>query len=396
MKIAIIARIYSKKGGISRYAAELAEGLSKEHEVHVFANSWQDASDKIIFHKVPMIKGNFFLKRKKAGLATILQVYSFALMLNWSKIDTNSFDVVHTQGDSFCPFDIFTAHSCHKVAVKVARQSTSGLYNFLKNTRINPLNLIVLWIEKFTLKKGRYKKIISVSEGVKREIIENYNLPAEDIVAIPNGVALEEFNPKNKNIWREEIRNKYNIKNDDILLLFTGYEFKRKGLKYIIEALPLIDNKEVKILVVGRDDEKPFYNIAKQLGVEKRVVFVGYSTEVNRYYAASDIFVFPTLYEAFSLATIEAVASGLPILTTKVNGTEELVQDGYNGFFIKRDAKDIAEKVNLLIKNPLLITQLGENARKTAEKYSWQKIVKRTLEVYKEVKLRKESYTSQN
>lgn len=100
---------------------------------------------------------------------------------------------------------------------------------------------------------------------------------------------------------------------------------------------------------------------------------------------SSDTFVFPTAYEAFLLATLEAVASGLPILATKINWTEELIKEGYNGFFIKRDPKDIAEKINILIEDKQLRKIVSRNARKTAENYSWDKIAKKTLEVYQNI-----------
>ena len=104
------------------------------------------------------------------------------------------------------------------------------------------------------------------------------------------------------------------------------------------------------------------------------------------YYCAGDIFVFPSLYEAFSLATLEAAASGLPIIATKINGTEELIKEGYNGFFVKRDPKDITEKINLLIKDENLRKQMSRNARKVIEKnYTWDICAKKTTEVYEEL-----------
>lgn len=384
MKIAFIVRGYSKQGGISRYVAELAEFFSQEHEVHVFANSWQDVStDKIIFHKIPMIRGNFFLKRKIYGWATVFQVASFALMSRLI-IKPEKFDIVHSFGDCFLPFDVYTSQSCHKTAVHVARKSRKGIYNYFKNTILNPLNLIVFSIEKFSYQRGKKSVIISPTEWIKREIIEEYKVAKENIVVIPNGVDLEEFNPKNRKQFRDEVRKELNIKLDDIVLLFVAYEFKRKGLKYIIEAIPFLKNERIKLIVIGKEEIAPYLSLAEELKVAHQIIFLK-PTPLKKYYAASDIFIFPTLYEAFSLATLEAIASGLPILATKVSGTEELIQDGDNGFFIQRDGFDIAQKINLLIENEDNIKKMGENACKTAERYSRENVAHQTEEVYKKI-----------
>jgi len=168
------------------------------------------------------------------------------------------------------------------------------------------------------------------------------------------------------------------------VLVCTGPNFHRKGLKKVILALPKLP-AYIKIIAVGSGDSTPYKQLASKLGVADRVIFTGFVPRIEDYYCAGDIFVFPSLYEAFSLATLEAAASGLPIIATKINGTEELIKEGYNGFFVKRDPKDIAEKINILIKDENLRKQMSRNARKTAENYSWDKCAKRTAEVYEEL-----------
>ncbi|MFH1563254.1 MAG: glycosyltransferase family 4 protein [Nitrospirota bacterium] len=390
MKIAFIARTYNKQGGISRYVTELAETFSQEHEVHVFTNSWKDVfSNKIIFHKVPMIKGNFFLKRKKTGLAVIFQAYSFALMSKF-KINTQDFDIVHTQGDCFVPFDVYTTQSCHKAAVKKARKLNRGILNFLKNTRLNPLNLFVLANEKFIFKPGNlgnYRKLIAVSFITKKEIMNEYNVPDEDFVIIPHGVNLVEFNIKDKQVFRNNIRRKHGLSDDEITILFVAHEFKRKGLKYLIEALPLVTNDKVKILVVGSGNERNFVELAKRLEIKERVIFAGHSPKVEKYFACADIFCFPTLDEPFGLVIIEALACGLPTITSKIAGAAELMQDGKDGLLLDdpTSPEEIATKINLLVNNKELREKMSKEAQNTASKYSWQEIAKRTLEVYKEI-----------
>jgi UDP-glucose:(heptosyl)LPS alpha-1,3-glucosyltransferase len=381
MRICLICSDFGKRGGTSRYTAELAEHFCKKHEVHLITRKYEYKIPDIVVHEYPPQRG---------PLAA--QIFADALYATkcLKKIEKNlDFDIVHSAAANIAT-DITTAHSCHKAGIKVwntfSREEDSfPKYLFYKIAReLSPANRVILIQEKDTYQNS--KKIISCSEGVKREIIENYNVPEENIAVISNGVDLDVFKPNLRK--RLEIRRKYGIDKNEKVLIFVGHEFKRKGLAYLIKALPDI---EVKVIVIGKENPDKYRLLAKDLGVSDKIIFAGAVSNAEDYYAASDIFVFPTMYEAFSLATLEAVASGLPILATKVNGTEELIKDGYNGFFVKRDPQNIAEKIHLLIEDSKLLKSMGKNARKTANEYSWDNMAKRAMKVYEEVALNKKS-----
>ena len=371
MKVCMISRAVNKCGGISRYVAEIAERVSVNNEVHILS-AWCDFnSPNFILHRYSIPRKPYFLQI----VISFLKVGSLARKLH----EKFNFDVIHSSECEGIYQDIITAHSCVRGAYEKLKRNNLFIDAI---RRARPFVAFGLDVEKLIYAKRKYKKIIAVSEGVKNELIRYYRLPNEDIVVIPNGVDLEEFKPDLEK--RRKIREKHGIEENEIVLMFSGHEFKRKGLEYIIRALP--DVKEyVKLLVVGKDNQNPYKELASKLGVLDKIIFAGFVPDISEYYAASDIFVFPTAYEAFSLATLEAVASGLPILATKVNGTEELIKEGYNGFFIKREPKDIAEKINIFVEDENLRKQMSRNARKTAEKYSWDEVAKRTLKVYEEV-----------
>jgi glycosyltransferase involved in cell wall biosynthesis len=125
--------------------------------------------------------------------------------------------------------------------------------------------------------------------------------------------------------------------------------------------------------------------LAADLRVKDRIIFTGFVKNINSYFAASDIFVFPTTYEPFGLVITEALASGLPVVTSKLAGASELITDGYDGMLLSnpKASREIAEKIILLVEDEKLRRVMGSNARKTAEKYSWGEVARRTLEVYK-------------
>ena len=242
--------------------------------------------------------------------------------------------------------------------------------------RISPM------IEKYNLKKA--KKVIATSEGIKGEVMEFFQIPEDKIVVIPNGVNPKEFSFSKKE--KSKLRKKLGFSEDDKIILFVGRNLKRKGLEYILKALPKVEDKNAKLVICGGDDEY-HRNIVKRLNQCSRVIFTGDVKNVPEYCAVSDIFVFPTFYEGFSFATLEAAASGLPIIATVANGTEDLIEDGVNGFLLKeRTAEAIAEKINLLLTDDKLRKRMGENARKKVlEKYSFDMIAKQILEVIEEV-----------
>ncbi|MFH1402725.1 MAG: glycosyltransferase family 4 protein [Candidatus Altiarchaeota archaeon] len=372
MKIAVTLHQITRRGGICKVASALIDRFVEEHEVHLITARITTPIEGLIVHKTPLIWKPMFMEIGSA-------VYFNTTTANRLRRQIG-FDVVHSHGAEMLGPDVITAHSCHKAAIADLEKHRGCGYGLMK--RLEPMSNIVLAVERHNYAGGNYRKIISVSQGVKREIMRLYGVPDEDITVIPNGVDLQEFNPENRGVYSRETREKLGISMEDTVLMTTSWEYKRKGLRHIVDALPLTP-EDVKLMVVGRDDEGPYRRQAEKLGVKDRLIFAGTTSDIRRYYAAADIFVFPTSYEAFSLATLEAAASGLPLLTTKVNGTEELVKDGYNGHFIERDGTDIAEKIGWLADRG--IRRMGEQSRKTAESYSWDDIAERTLGVYEEV-----------
>ncbi len=368
MKIAMLALGYSKKGGIGRCIAELAERYSKRHDVHVFANWVETPLPKgVRYHHVPAIKSPLFSLTLTYGIMSTLA------------LQKHRFDIIHDQWTDCLLQDVYTAQSCHRAYFEELGKRENW------KTAIDPTHRLILAIEKHAVEKS--KRIIAISRIVKKEILRYYGVPPEKIVVIHSGVNLQEFNPKNRGKYRRDIRKKHGIGQDDIVLLFVGWEFERKGLKQAIGALSKINGKKIKLLVVGKGDEKKYLGIAKELGVEGQVIFAGLTPKVNQYYSVSDIFVFPTLYEPFGLVITEAMASGLPVITSRLAGAAELIADGKDGFLLKdpRNVEELAEKIRTLAENKGLREKMGLAARKTAEKYSWDMVAEKTMGVFKEV-----------
>ncbi|GAI64408.1 unnamed protein product, partial [marine sediment metagenome] len=237
--------------------------------------------------------------------------------------------------------------------------------------------------ERVIIGRNSPKALIVVSQSMKREFIRHYG-NAENIIVIPNGVDLKIFNPANRLFYRDSLRERYGISRSEPVLMFAGGDWERKGVPYIIEALSLLPRPDVKLVVVGSGDKKFYGQLAELKRVRGRIIFVPHSSNLWEYYAASDVFVFPTIYEPFGLVIIEAMASGLPVITSRVAGAADLIIDGVNGLLLRAasDVNDLAAKIELLLSNAELRKAMGERARVTAEKFSWDQVAQKTLGVY--------------
>jgi len=381
MKIAFIVRNYHKRGGISKYVAKLAELYARDNEVHVYAASFGEVDDfGIKCHKVPILTSSLLVRWKRHAWNTMLEVWSFAIT-SLFMVPSGKYDLIHSQGDFWGSFDVYTAHSCHKAWLKQYRSGEKDLIKRLMKSRLNPLHLLICIIEKHNVRTA--KMIVSVSKGVKEEIVNLYHIPPERIVCIPNGVDIEKFCPENKETFRSKVRVRHGVRENDLVMIFPAHEFVRKGLKEILDAMKLLNKDDIKLFVVGRDNPKFFMRYAEKLNVSRNVIFVGETSDIEQYYAASDIFVFPTSYEAFSLATLEAAASGLPLIITRVNGTEEIVVDGVDGFYVARNGEDVAGKISLLYHDRTRLREMSVNSRKSAEGFTWQHNASRLYETYR-------------
>lgn len=375
MNILVVTPKLSKRGGIERYTFEIFSRLSEKHNIVILV---QESDIEIPGIKIIIknkVKGPFWFSSLGNHLLNYFTVRKI-------KKD-NKIDVVFSNGGCLFLTDVAVAHSFHFAGMisrlmfeKNENYSFKSVF-FAMLSFLRPKNIIINIFE-FLIFKFNAKKIIPVSIGVGEELKKYLKIKEEKIEVIANGVDLVKF--KKNLIDRDAIRLELGVKNDELLIIFSGHEFKRKGLRFIIEALSLASFKKLKLLVLGRDNPDPYILLAKELGVYDRIIFLGeISNGIEKYYSASDLFVFPTIYEAFSLATLEAAASGLPLLVSRVNGTEELVKDGINGFFIQRTGKSIAEKIDFIVSNNLIF-EIGNNSQQIAKDYSWDNVADKTEE----------------
>ena len=310
-------------------------------------------------------------------MATVIAVPLFTLLATWHAHRTRGNKIVLSHGDSLTG-DVCVMHAVNRASL--AEKRRAGYYGWL----LNPSNLWVTWRDWWMLRGGRYRRIVAISERVRKQLKQHYGVADERIVTIPNGINLARYDPANAR-HRSAVRRNLEIPDDVPLVLFVGSQFRLKGLEFAIRALAQMKTTSAMLLVVGGDAATPYKRLAEQLGVVDRVRFAGSRSDLPEIYPAADAFVLPTLYETFALVCLEAMASGLPVLASPVGGIEDYLIDGKNGFHIQRDAQDISHKLDQVLNDSTLHGRLREGGLATAQDYSWEKIAKQYLALFNEL-----------
>ena len=369
MRIAIVYPHFHRRGGIERYLCELVGELAREHEVTLVSGAPEaPLPEGCRSLRVPFVRRPLFL--------TAI-TFSFA---SWLALRGRRFDVVNAHGASCFRQDVVTAHSCHRAwFTRSRRQLAPGSGRWWLKV-LNPLHYLTILVERIQLCGGRFRRVIAVSASVKQELMEHYAVPERAISVIHSGVNTREFDPAHRALHRAAVRERHGVGESELLLLFLGNEFRRKGLGKLLEALASGELGEAKLLVAGKDDPAPYRAAAERLGAMERVVFAGPTAEPARLYAAADVFVLPTSYEAFPLVVLEAMASGLPVVTTRTAGAAELIEHGVTGLLLE-DPADVEGLVAaiLRLRSEEERRAMGRRARERVEAFSWSRVARETI-----------------
>ncbi len=188
----------------------------------------------------------------------------------------------------------------------------------------------ILKLEESLFAKNGAGRVIANSEMVKHEIVDLYKYPGDRVEIVRTGVPLQNF--RFDAALREKSRAEMKLKPDEIALLFAGSGWERKGLRFAIEAFELCRDRRLRLLVAGRGDARGYK--PKRFFTAEPIRFLGEVEDLRPIYAASDIFILPSIYDPFSNACLEALASGLPVITTRDNGFSEIIEDGVHGSIV--------------------------------------------------------------
>jgi UDP-glucose:(heptosyl)LPS alpha-1,3-glucosyltransferase len=375
VRIAYVIHDCNREGGQERYIAELAERLGERHDVHLYARTCRGVDcERVHLHPVSVPDRPIIVK-------------SAAFFVRASAmVRREAFDIVHTIGACAGGQNIVTAQFVEAAWYERWRSLTDRGWGLLRtgyhriNSRFNML------CERRVYGAKGLRAVIAVSRSVREELTHYYGLNGTRIPVIYNGVDPAVFHPERRAEWRLQVRKEFGISLEAPTLLFVG-AFERKGLRYVIEAMPMIPDSGVRLLVVGRGMGSGWSAIAAGAGVADRVVFAGHHADTERFFAAADLFVMPTLYEPFGMVIAEAMASGLPVVTSRLAGAAELIDHKVDGLLLDEPTNPaaIAREITPLLRESGRAQEMGCLARRKIEHYSWDYVVRETEAVYARV-----------
>lgn len=337
-----------------------------------------------------------FLRTSKTPIIkSFLFASSSFRKLNKTKADYSA-DIVHANlplvPNFAVPLDfgrrlISTVHSTWKGEAEAIRGEPFSRLNSNEKFLVS-FNWFLRVFEERMLERSN--RIIAVSEFTRRELLKYYAVKPGKIHVIHNGVDPQKFQPTaNKDKAKAEVA----LNSKDTVILSVGRLYARKGLFTLVEAMPPIVKRfsNVRLIISGKgqsNEMKKLVDYATKLGVINNIVFTGYfpDKKLPRLYQAADIFAFSTFYEHHPFAVLEAMSTGLPIVTNKVGGIPETIENGQNGFLCSPfNPREFSEKIIYLLEHPALASEMAKSARQTVlERFDWRHVVKRVLRIYEE------------
>ncbi len=379
-------------GGTGAYVYYLSNELLKNHyKIYVVTGSNQAQDIKVN----PQLDVSFL----KIPKMPIVKSFMLAAASNrkLSSIQNNAeVDITHPQlpltpnfavPPNFGKALVCTVHSTWKGEAEAIRGEPYTRLNANEKFLVS-FNWFLRFFEEGMLHRAR--RIIAVSHFTKWELTNYYKITPSKIRVIHNGVDIKKFQPA---VDKRRVKKELGFNPDDLAIVSVGRLYARKGLFTLIESMPTVIRHfpTAKFIISGKGQSDEMHKLiahAEKLGVRNNIIFTGYypDKKLPLLYQAADIFAFSTFYEHHPFAVLEALATGLPVVTTTVGGISETIESGKNGFLVEPfDSKAFSEKILYLIEHPAFAAEMGTLARKTiVEKYDWRIVVKDAMKVYDE------------
>ena len=291
------------------------------------------------------------------------------------------FDLIHTFGVGRGA-QVVSAQSCHLAGMRARQRFSTGR---VKRRGFGLFDRVALRDERALFEGPETRLIIAVSRLVKAEITSFYQVPESKIRVVPNGVHIPSGSIQLEE--RARRRSNFGAGEGDFLLLFVGNEFDRKGLQTAIEAVAFLGKPKLRLLVAGSDARGPYERRAGKLGVRDQIRFIGSVASSENVYGCVDALVLPTYYEPFGMVITEAMASGVPVVTSAKAGAVEELHHGTHGLYLQDplSAEELSAQLTQLMNDSPLRERLIHNGREAALRFAWNRIAAETLAVYREV-----------
>jgi UDP-glucose:(heptosyl)LPS alpha-1,3-glucosyltransferase len=326
----VILHADAARGGAERYTLDLAAALvGRGHRVSLAARSFAAVPAGVL--RVPLGASG----RTRAG-----QYRRFLDSLD-AHLAATTYDVVHAMlpvraCDLYHPHAGLAAEALAAGHLKRRHAGTRALSRLAN--RLNARRRAFAEVERQLLTGPHPPRVLCLSEAMQKTVRRHYALPADRLATLFNAVDLERFDPAAHPQARTQCRQSLGLSEEAPAALMIAQDFQRKGLPEALGALAELAKRKktpAHLVVVGRPKPGRYQRLAQELGIAGRVMFAGPTADPYPFYAAADFFILPTHHDPCSLVVLEALAMGLPVITTRRNGAAEIMTSGTEGFVLE-------------------------------------------------------------
>lgn len=390
MKIAFCYEsVLPARGGCETYISDLARRLAADgHEVHLYACRWDESvlPETTIFHRIPSVGGPRFLRPWRfaaaceKALAEDERLVSIGFDKTWGQ------DILYPQGG------LHAASAAYNLD-KYAHPLKRGLAWIVK--QLDVAHWSYLFLERRQYLCERTPLVVVNSHMVSQHFRDYYNLDSDDVRIIPSSIDPDRFLEHDRPRRRMDSRGEWGLSPEDTVGLFVAMNYRLKGLEPLLYAVKhLVDkvgaSRGFRLLVAGNPKFGRYQRLARKLGIADHVRFLGYCQETRNCYFASDFLVHPTFYDPCSLVVLEALACGLPVITSLSNGASELLSPPREGYVVDdpHDHARLAWCMEQLL-DPARRNACAQAARRTAMQWTFEHHYRQLLQVFTEAAARK-------
>lgn len=362
MKVGLVVEHFDpRRGGLESWSWQFAQAMvERGHELHVLARTFADFAPIVSLH-CHALPGSY----TRMGYAKAVE----------SRLADLDLDIVHDTGAGWhC--DVFQPHFGSRAAL--LDRCVDILPSHLRPLKRLALRVLPRYREFAALEACQYvndgRLFVALSHKVANAFVSYHGIAPDVIRVVPNGVDCERYTPANRNIHRSAMREELQLEPDTLLLLMIAHNFRLKALPSAIHALAHVRQQSpgVHLAVMGGGPPRRYQRLARSLGVSNHVTFLGSRPDSIPFLAAADVLIHPTYYDACSLVVLEALASGLPVVSTRATGVHELMTDGVEGFLVSdpSETKAMAAHLGRLL-DPTVREEMGRAARRLALQHSF-------------------------
>ncbi len=372
-RLAIIRQSYRPDGGAERIIERMLSQLQQRYQLDIslLTQKWR-SEDPSAMNIIRLPKRGWTRTGRFTSFITecreVLQLRHFDIVQSHERVPGCQ---IYRAGDGV-----------HQEWIDIRCKASSRFK--CKTLRASPFHRAVIAAERALFYHQDLEAVICNSRQIKNEILFHYpEIPQSRIKVIHNGIDLNHFS-RSTEIQRVCTRTQLGLLPDDPVLISVGSGFYRKGVATTLQALS--ETPAWKLIIVGRDKEqKRYQNLCDELGLGRRVFFVGVQQDVRPFYAAADLLAHPAMYDPFPNVVLEAMASGVGVITSDKCGASEVIEEGENGFVIPcwdhLRLSQILEQCN----DQEMLRQLGGNAHQTAMHFSVERMTDSLVSLYESI-----------